>query len=40
MSFMAGTSIARHFYLFFASLRTNYEENEENLMDLIRGVIC
>lgn len=40
MSFMAGTSIARHFYLFSASLRTNYEENEENLMDLIRGVIC
>lgn len=34
MSFIAGTSIARHFYLFSASLRTNYEENEENLMDL------
>lgn len=40
MSFMAGTSIPRHFDLFSASLRTNYEENEENLMDLIRGVIC
>lgn len=37
MSFMAGTSIARHFYLFSATLRTNYEKNEENLIKLIRS---